>query len=50
MKHKKNKQQKQNPIEIRKQILEQLKREGDPMQREILQQRLHHYTIITNKK
>lgn len=43
MKHKKNKQRKQTPIEIRKQILEQLKRERDPMQREILQQRLHHY-------
>lgn len=46
MKHKKNKQRKQTPIEIRKQILEQLKRERDPMQREMLQQRLHHYNTL----
>jgi hypothetical protein len=50
MKRKNNKPRQQSPIEIRKQILEQLKRERDPMARELLQQRLHHYTIITNKK
>ena len=49
MKHKNNKQRKQTPIEIRKQILEQLKRERDPMQREILSQRLHHYNTLIKK-
>jgi hypothetical protein len=46
MKRKNNKPRKQNPIEIRKQILEQLKRERDPMAREMLQQRLHHYNTL----
>jgi len=46
MKHKKTKKRKQTPHEIRKQILEQLKRERDPMQREMLQQRLHHYNTL----
>jgi len=50
MKQKNNKHKNQSPHAIRKQIQEQLKRENDPMQREILQQRLHHYTTITNKK
>jgi len=49
MKYKNNKQRKQSPIEIRKQILEQLKRERDPMEREMLNQRLHHYNTILNK-
>jgi len=46
MKRKNNKPRKQNPIEIRKQILEKLKRERDPMEREMLQQRLHHYNTL----
>ena len=42
---------KQSPSEIRKQILEQIRKESDPMARELLQQRLHHYnTLIKNKK
>ena len=40
----------QRPSDIRKQILEQLKRERDPMARELLQQRLHHYNTLVNKK
>jgi len=46
MKHKHNKKRKQSPSEIRKQIIEQLKRERDPMARELLQQRLHHYNTL----
>jgi len=46
MKRKNNKPRQQSPIEIRKQILEQLKRERDPMEREKLQQRLHHYNTL----
>jgi len=49
MKYKNNKSKKQSPHEIKKQILEQLKRERDPIEREMLQQRLHHYNTITNK-
>jgi len=46
MKRKNNKPRKQSPSEIRKQIIEQLKRERDPMEREMLQQRLHHYNTL----
>jgi len=46
MKHKKQNNRKQSPSEIRKQIIEQLKRERDPMEREMLQQRLHHYNTL----
>jgi len=48
MKHKNNKSRKQTPHDIRKQILEQLKRERDTTERERLQQRLHHYNTIIN--
>jgi len=46
MKYKKKQSNRLNPIEIKKQILEQLKREQDPMEREKLQQRLHHYNTL----
>ena len=46
MKHKKQNNRRQSPHEIRKQIIEQLKRERDPMAREMLQQRLHHYNTL----
>jgi len=46
MKHKHNKKRKQTPREIQKQIIEQLKRERDPVARELLQQRLHHYNTL----
>jgi len=49
MKHKKQNNRKQSPIEIQKQIIEQLKKERDPMERETLNQRLHHYNTILNK-
>jgi len=46
MKHKKQNNRKQSPHEIRKQIIEQLKRERDPMERELLHQRLHYYNTL----
>ena len=49
MKHKKQNNRKQSPHEIRQQIIEKLKKERDPMEREMLQQRLHHYNLILNK-
>jgi len=49
MKQKKNTRKRtQSPREIKKQIIEDLKRERDPIQRELLQQRLHHYNTILN--
>ena len=50
MKHKKQNNRKQSSHEIRKQILEELKRERDPMKRETLNQRLHHYNTILRVK
>ena len=50
MKHKNKNRKKQSPWEIRKEIIQQVKQERDPMQREILQQRLHHYNTITKPK
>jgi len=50
MKYKKqNTYRKQSPHEIRQQILEQLKKERDPMKKEMLNQRLHHYNTICSK-
>jgi len=50
MKHRKNnKRRTQSPREIIKQIQEDLKRERDPMAREMLKQRLHHYNTLVNK-
>jgi hypothetical protein len=49
MKQRKQNTRKQSPHEIRQQILEQLKKEQDPMARETLNQRLHHYNTILNK-
>jgi nicotinamide mononucleotide (NMN) deamidase PncC len=47
----KNNNKRRSPSEIKKQILEQLRKESDPMAREMLQQRLHHYnTLIKNPK
>ena len=50
MKYKKQHTRKQSPSEIRKQIIEQLKRERDPMERETLNQRLHHYNTVLSIK
>lgn len=50
MKQKNNKFKKRSPHDIRKQIVEDLKREMDPIQRELLQQRLHHYNTISNNQ
>jgi len=48
MKRKTNRKQ-QSPRDIRKQIIEDLKKESDEMKRELLRQRLHHYnTLIKN--
>jgi len=49
MKHKNKTRKKQSPWEIKKQIQNQLKQERDPMQREILSQRLHHYNTLIKK-
>ena len=49
MKHKKQKHPAQSPWEIRKQIIEQLKRERDPVEQESLKQRLHHYNTVCSK-
>lgn len=44
-----NNRKKQTPRDIRKQILEDLKKESDEMKQELLRQRLHHYnTLIKN--
>lgn len=42
----KNKKKKQSPAEIRKQIIQDLKKESDPIQQELLKQRLYHYNLI----
>jgi hypothetical protein len=48
MKHNKNKRK--NPSDICKQIIEQLRKESDPMAQEMLRQRLHHFnTLLRNK-
>jgi len=48
MKHKKKNNPKR-PIDVRKQIIDRLKTEQDPYEREKLQQRLHHYNIVCKK-
>ena len=41
----------QSPNDIRKKIIEDLKKESDEIKRELLRQRLHHYnTLVKNKK
>ena len=49
MKRKTNHKQ-QSPFEICKQITLDLKRETDPIQQELLRQRLHHYTLLLKNK
>jgi hypothetical protein len=49
MKHKKQKHSARSPWEIRKQIIEQLKKEQDPVEQESLKQRLHHYNTVCSK-
>jgi len=50
MKRKRN-YQRQSPIDIRKKIIEDLKKESDEIKRELLRQRLHHYnTLVKNPK
>jgi hypothetical protein len=41
---------KQSPRDIRQQIIQDLKKESDPIQREFLQQRLYHYNLILKNK
>jgi hypothetical protein len=48
MKHNKNKRK--NPSDICKQIIEQLRKESDPMAQEMLRQRLHHFNTLLKKK
>ena len=49
MKHNKNKNKRKSPSEIYKQIIEQLRKESDPMAQEMLRQRLHHYNTLKKK-
>jgi ribosomal protein L29 len=47
----KNSYKRQSPSEIRKKIIDDLKKESDEMKCELLRQRLHHYnTIVKNPK
>ena len=49
MKNNKNKNRRKSPSEVCKQIIEQLRKESDPMAQEMLRQRLHHYnTLLKN--
>lgn len=50
MKHNKNKNRRKSPSEVCKQIIEQLRKESDPMAQEMLRQRLHHYNTLLKKK
>ena len=49
MRHTNNKNKRKSAYEIRKQIIEQLRKELDPMAQEMLQQRLHHYNTLLKK-
>ena len=43
--------QRQSPSDIRKKIIEDLKKESDEIKLELLRQRLHHYnTLVKNPK